>query len=568
MKLESIDIREFSQQEEYTTPEKDDINGQSLLVKGENRSGKTLTFNALRYILIGDTVNVSPGRGSELEVEFTNGGRFYRGLPNMFYETDEGELEATEARKQLREDTGPKSLLEAYFLHSHIEELPLENLSGSERLDLIRSVTDPDQQSLIQFHSKAAEHLDWMEGEEQDKSRKLNEAIDDLQKKVRSFESQERKAEKIVTMGKSDQLAEIQRVLSEHQELDEELQKLFKRKDGIRKQLDQKRNRRDQFRTYEKEVDELIAEAVNDFVCPTCDTSVTSQKAKNRLDNNQCPFCGRRTSIADLREELRQKQEESEGMADEIQEEIDELKEEREEVQHEIERIKAEMPSLEELDADAKRRLNTHDQDVEAVVEEAEEELEDVRAKLDSRSTQLEDLEVEAEAVEERIERLEEAKEFARARAAELRQESHADSVGDFAEKWTESFETVVPSIGQQIGVGEEGEIFLPGTPSDRPYSSDDLSDSERQLLNLSFAITLNKFADDEVAALDTIVLDEPFNQLDDTSTEEVLDYVLTDDERQYIFTSSNRSVWDSVPEAQVLELERGSIQSELTDFY
>jgi len=567
MKLNSFDIREFSQQEEYTNPSIEDIGGQSLLIKGENRSGKTLTFNALRYILLGDTINASPGRGSELEVEFTDGSRFYRGLPNMVYETGDEEYEAVEARRKLRERAGNQDLLEAFFLHSHIEELPLENLSPSDRLDLIRGVTDPDQQSRIWYHSEAVERLEWVEGQAQDESRKIGETIDDLDRKVQSFESQKRKAEKIVSMGESGQLGEIQRVLSEHQELDEELQGLFKRQDGIRKQLEQKRNRRDQFRTYEREIDELISEAVNDFVCPTCETSVSSQKAQNRLDNNQCPFCGRRTSIADLREELRAKQEDSEGMADEVQDEIDELKEEREEVEREIDRIKAEMPTLEELDGDARRRLERNEQDVQAVVEEAEEDLEDVRAKLDAKSTQLAELENEAEILQKRIDWLEEAKEFAIKQVEKLQEESHSSSIVEFSEKWTEVFKTVAPSISQEIGISEEGDIFLPGTP-DREYTGDDLSDSERQLLNLTFAITLCKFKSDDVTALETIVLDEPFNHLDETSTEEVLEFILEDEGRQYVFTSSNRVVWNAVPTAQVLELERGTIQSELTDFY
>ena len=541
MKLDTIDIREFSQQDEYNTPREEGINGDTLLVKGENRSGKTLTFNALRYILVGETINVSPGRGSELEVEFTDGSQFYRGLPTISYQTGDEEFTATAARERLRTDTGPRKLLEPYFLHSHIEELPLEEISESGRLDVIRSVTEPEQQALIQYHAAAAEHLEWEIGEAEDRLRKLGETIDDLREKVQSFDRQKQRAEKIVSMGESGQLAEIQRVLDEHQELNDELQELFERKEGIRKQLSQKRNRRDQLRTYEREIDELIAEAVNDFVCPACETSVPSQIAEDRLDKNKCPFCDRRTSIGDLREELQQKQEDSEGMADEIQDEIDELEEERDEVQHEIERIKAEQPSLEELDADAKRRLNRHDRDVEAVVAEAKEELDEVRAKLDSRSVELEELEDEAETEEERVERLKDAREFATERAEELRTESHRNAVAAFAEEWTASFEAIAPSMSQEIGVGEEGEVFLPGTPSDRPYSGDDLSDSGRQLLNLSFAITLNKFADDEVAGLDTIVLDEPFNHLDNTSTEEMLDFILGDEDRQYVFTSSNR---------------------------
>lgn len=567
MKLDSFDIREFSQQDEYTDPSIENIGGQSLLIKGKNRSGKTLTFNALRYILLGDTVNVSPGHGSELEVEFTDGGRFYRGLPNMVYETSDEEFEASEARRKLRERIGQQDLLEAFFIHSHIEELPLEDLSVSDRLGLIRSVANPDQQSRIRYHSKAIDQLGWLEGKVRDESRKIGETIDDLNEKVRSFESQKRKADKIISMGESGQLDEIKRVLSEHQELDEELQDLFKRQDGIRKQLDQKRNRRDQFRTYEREIDELIAEAVNDFVCPTCETSVSSQKAQNRLDNNQCPFCGRRTSIADLREELREKQEDSEGMADEIQDEIDELKEEREEVERKVEQIKAEMPTLEELDGDAKRRLNRNDQDVGAVVEEARKELKELQEKLDSKSTQLTDLEGKADVLQTRIDWLEEAKQFAIEQVEELREKSHTDSITEFSEEWTKVFETVAPSISQEVGISEEGEIFLPGKP-DRDYSGDDLSDSERQLLNLTFAITLNKFKDDDISTLETLVLDEPFNHLDDTITEEVLEYILRDEERQYVLTSSNRVVWDAMPAAQVLELERGTIQTELAEFY
>lgn len=567
MKLDSFDIREFSQQEEYTDPSVENIEGQSLLIKGENRSGKTLTFNALRYVLLGDTINVSPGHGSELEVEFTDGCRFYRGLPNMVYETSDEEFEASEARRKLRERIGQRDLLEVFFIHSHIEELPLEDLSVSDRLELIRSVANPDQQSRIRYHSKAIDQLEWLEGQVQDKSRKIGETIDDLTEKVRSFESQKRKAEKIISMGESGQLDEIKRVLSEHQELDEELQDLFKRQDGIRKQLDQKRNRRDQFLTYEKEIDELITEAVNDFVCPTCETSVSSKKAKNRLDNNQCPFCGRRTSIADLREELRGKQEDSEGMADEIQDEIDELKEEREEVERKIEQIKAEIPTLEELDGDARRRLNKNNQDVETAVEEAEEELEGVKEKLNTKSSQLDDLKGKADDLQTRINWLEEAKEFAIEQVEELREEGHTGSVTEFSEEWTKVFETVAPSISQEVGISKEGGIFLPGSP-DREYKGDDLSDSERQLLNLTFAITLSEFRGDDITTLETIVLDEPFNHLDDTITEEVLEYILKDEERQYVLTSSNRVVWDAMPAAQILELERGTIQSELTDFY
>ncbi|MFC7020425.1 MULTISPECIES: hypothetical protein [Haloarcula] len=571
MRLDSIEIREFSQQDEYTAethPEKEDVNGDSLLIKGTNRSGKTLTFNALRYAVLGETVGMSPGRGNEVEIGFTDGSRFFRGHPSAWYETRDNEFEAGEAQTQLREDTGPENILENYFLNSRIEMLPLENLSRPERLDLIRSVTDPEHQVLIERHSKAWDQLDWWISEEDDELRKVEESIDEVRSKIQSFESQERRMKTVVTMGESGQLEKIRRVLDEHQELEEELDDLFARKEGIRKQLDRLRNRRDYAESYRAEVNELIAEAVSDFVCPACKTSVTSRKAENRIDDNRCPFCARKKSTSELREELEEKQEDTEGVAEELQEEIDELKEEREEVQHEIERLKAEQPSLEDLDPNAKRKLDDHDGDIKAVVDEAVNALEEVREKLEHRREELEQLEEQRDVIEDRLEFLRESRRFAEERLSELEEDSYRAAVREFADAWTEVFQELSPEIGQQIWVSNEGEIFLPGSPADRPYNGDDLSDSERQLLNISFVITLQNFATDSgLAAVNTLVLDEPFNHLDRTSTSDLLGYLLEDENRQYVFTSSDENVWDVIPTSQIMELQRNTIQSKLTDF-
>lgn len=569
MKLDSINIREFSQQEEYTAdthPSKEGIGGELLLVKGENRSGKTFTFNALRYAILGDTIGMSPGRGNEVEIEFTDGTRFFRGHPHAWYDAGTEPVEASQAQLRLREDTGPKEILENHFLHSRIEWLPLENLSRQQRLDVIRSVTDPRQQSLIDRHSNAWDHLDWWISGEEDRLRKLEDSIKEVRSRVQSFESQERRAETVITMGESGQLEKIWRVLNGHRELEKALDELFERQEGIRKQLDRLGNRRDRAQSYEKEVDELIAEAVSDFVCPACKTVVTSRKAEKRLGNNRCPFCARKKSIKELRRELKEKQEDTEGLADEIQKEIDELKEEREEVQHEIERLRAEQPSLEDLDPHAKRQLDEHDGDIESVVNEAVNEREEVREKLEERRQELRDLEQGRERVVERLEVLKESVQFAEKRVNEIEEDSHRESVREFADEWGEVFQDMSPDIGQDIWVGEEGEVFLPGSPMDRPYDGENLSDSERQLLNVSFAVALNNFAGDH-AQLDTIVLDEPFNHLDRTSTDHLLEYLLQDDNRQYIFTSSDENVWDAVPSAQSMELHRNTIQSQLTDF-
>lgn len=569
MKLESINIDEFSNQDEYDGAEKDGLRGQSLLIKGENMSGKTITFNALRYLLLGETIDITPGRGSKLEVTFDDGSRFFRGLPTTeFEDADEDEPhEAMQARQRLREATGPEELLEVYFLHSHIEQLPLESMSKADRVDLIRSVINSKKQALIKYNSKAASHLEWIKDETRDQARKLDEKADELEKKVSSFEGQVERAQKIVSMGESGQLGEIKRILENHSDLDQQIQNLFDRKEAIRQSINKKENRRDRFRSYEREVDELITEAVNDFVCPACETSVPSREAEIRLGKNRCPFCDQRTSIGDLRDELQEKKESTEGLADELQEEIGELREERKEIQREVQQIKAEMPSLEELDPDAKRRLNRHDRDIDAAITEAREEAEEYGEKLQSKEVELEEVSEEIDSLVALVESLEERENHAKERTEVLQEETYQDSVSEFTDRWSDIFSDATPSISQEIGMNREGEIYLPGTPSDRAFSSDELSDSERQLLNFTFAITINEFTDDDLAPLNTVVLDEPFNHLDETSTREVLDFILEDDDRQYIFTSSKTAVWDAVPVSQTLELERGAIQSKLSKF-
>lgn len=574
MRLDSIEIRRFSRQEEYTSgknPEKENINGENLLIKGENRSGKTLTFNALRYAILGDPIGMSPGRGNAVEIGFTDGGRFFRGHPKALYEKGDGEegdeIEAGEAQDAFRDDTGPVDILENFFLHSRIEMLPLENLLEKDRLDLIRRITNPKHQMLIKRHSEAFEHLDLWVAEDEHRLDQLEDHIDEVRSRVNSFESQERREQSVIDMGESGQLNEILQVLNEHQELEQRLDELFKRQEGIRQELQQLSNRQDRARSYEKEVNELIKDAVADFVCPACRSSVTGPEAETRLDNNRCPFCYRKKSIKELQTELEDKKESTEGLADELQDEIDELKEEREEIWEEIERVRSQQPELTDFKPHTKRRLDEYDGDIQAVVDEAEDEIQKVREKLEQRRTELEELESEKDALEERLEELKESKDFALGTFEEYEDKSFNEAIEEFAEDWTSVLKAISTDIGQQIWITDEGEIYLPGSPSDRAYSGEELSESERKLLNISFAITLQNYVNGELVPLNTIVLDEPSNHLDPANTEDLLDYMMQDDERQYVFTSSNEDIWNEVPERQTLDLERNPIQTELTDF-
>ncbi len=99
----------------------------------------------------------------------------------------------------------------------------------------------------------------------------------------------------------------------------------------------------------------------------------------------------------------------------------------------------------------------------------------------------------------------------------------------------------------------------------DRSYHAQDsgLGDAEEQLLCLPFVVTLDKTLDDRLP-LDTFVLDEPFDHLDDTATEELPLFVTEDYDRRYIFTTSDNTVVRGFPEDQRREVDRDSKQVEL----
>jgi len=78
-------------------------------------------------------------------------------------------------------------------------------------------------------------------------------------------------------------------------------------------------------------------------------------------------------------------------------------------------------------------------------------------------------------------------------------------------------------------------------------------------LLNLSFALTLNEHGR-RTSAINwgTIILDEPFSNLDSERKESSLDHLL-DADPQIIMTSSDQTVISELEDHQNLKLERSS---------
>lgn len=150
MKVQQIYARKFAK-DEYGSFDKANIDGEDLLISGGNRTGKTLTFNAILYNLLGPrhTIDLSTGRQNDVRLVYDNGVSFRRGQPEAEYSNGD-ELTGDEAQKRLSEilcnpaseDVGSPDIIKNHFLHSHIENMPLSRLDKDQRLSHIRAVVN------------------------------------------------------------------------------------------------------------------------------------------------------------------------------------------------------------------------------------------------------------------------------------------------------------------------------------------------------------------------------------------------------------------------------------------
>ena len=99
MKISRLKIESFAI-EESPTINKKSIAGKDLLLYGGNRSGKTLSFNALAYGLYGrsGTFGVTPGQKSKVNIHFDNSDSVIREGSHQ-YKTDGESLDANEGVK-------------------------------------------------------------------------------------------------------------------------------------------------------------------------------------------------------------------------------------------------------------------------------------------------------------------------------------------------------------------------------------------------------------------------------------------------------------------------------------
>lgn len=577
MQVDAIDVERFAK-EEYPGTTITDISGQDTVILGGNRSGKTLTFNALLYNLLGakNTIDLTTGRNNSVTLKFTNGASFHRGTPEAEYAYQDTPVTGGEATQDFTrflcadatEQVTAEEIINTHFLHSHLDRLPLSSLKAEQRVALIRAIVNRDTQTQIEAHQQAHDHLQsainkWVADRD-----RLDNDITDVRDELRSAEAQRDNYENLLGLLESGQLATIADELARHSEIREQLSDLYSEREDLRQRKRSQSKLRTKWQRYqEEERNAVIADATNDFVCPVCEDRVSPELATRRLERGQCPFCAEKHDLSELKSSIDAKIDQAEEEITSLTEQIDAITERMAEIDDEITDLQESKPEIQDLDGFVERQLRQNDYQVEGLAEEAEEELAKNQETIAACEQELEDLEAERDALEERISAYRESLDFADERVTELETASKRDDVDTFRDRWSAYYQEMAGDIGLGIVVSDDGDILIPGTDDEtRHYDqAGDLSDSEVRLLNISFAVTVNEFAREAgLTEWNTIVLDEPFANLDSDGEEDLITF-MTDSDTQFIFTTSDETLQEQFD--VTAELERNHIQSTLDMF-
>lgn len=569
MKINRLRIEQFAV-EDYPDIRDDTVEGNDLFISGGNRSGKTLTLNALLYALYGPraTFEVQPGRQADVELHFDNGDRLYRGSGRGGREFEHGDKlhELDEADEVLQQVIGPENLVSLQFVHSETDKLPLARLHRDELLGVIRRVIESQVQEELEEHIDQKEEL---EGQiEQLRRTELvprNRELEEID--IGRYERRIEDLEELQSLIESGRIENIKQRLLENEEVNERLNQLYDRKRTIQQNLRKLERQLREEREYTQEVNDLIIDAIEELTCPVCDQVVREGTARYRLRNGRCPQCGRQRPLDELRSRLEQKVERADDKIEELEVEKEELQEELEDIEDEIDAVQSSEPDLEGLNQLAIRTLEDHGYDIDTVAARTERELEKNRSEMERLTEQKQNLEEELEEVESDLAELEAARDSTDQRIGELREESFNEMVSQFQSRWSENYQSMTSDLGLEAGVDSEGNVLLPGNDGTREY--DELSTGEARLLNVAFSYTIAELLienDDIEESLETVVLDEAFANLEAEEQNSALDFIREAD-IQFIITSSDESLQDRFPSNQVESLETMTVQFTLDEW-
>jgi DNA repair exonuclease SbcCD ATPase subunit len=583
MKINSIKVNSFSR-EEYTasqTPEISNLNGKNLLIKGPNKSGKSLTFAATAHVVLGQLspLDVYVGGGTDVSVGFDDGSLMYRGTPERRYrvieEGKDGPVEENfkkrEADKKLRRRIGPKDIVRNHFLPAETQLLPLERLEGEDRISIVQSAIDTSAREEMENRSEKLKELEKKENRIEDSLEPLEKDKSRLNNQVGKKESQKADWGTIVELSESGRLEKIQRRLHERSEIHEEFINLSERERGLKRKITSKEKEVEALQRYKNSVEEIIAEAITEFVCPVCNEKVDTGTAKKRMGNGKCPFCNENRSAAQVKQHIEEQKSEMRGRPGKLTTEIAEHKTELERVQSEIEELEEELPAISELNSLAVSELEKADS-LAQLEQKAQTELEKVSESLAEDRENLARIESEIEETKSEVDRIKTQREELKADLQKLEKERFGEDLINFQETLNAHFTNIGGELGEESKVGfdeETGEISLYSENSDpRKYERrTELSSSEIQLLNISFVLSLNDYAMKSTKIdWDVVLLDEPFTNLDEETSKQAIGYLL-DLPQQVVLTSSDEQVSNWFQKKNTLQLTRSPTQAQLDEF-
>ncbi|QLH79511.1 hypothetical protein HZS55_20395 [Halosimplex rubrum] len=547
--------------------------GEDWLIKGENQSGKTLTFNAIRYAILGDTISLQTGHGNSVESELTNGTKIHRKESGLSVKTEsEGEFGPETGEEVISGAIGKRNLVGLSFIHSHFDQLPLEKLNRPKRIEVILKSTDKGLAEEIESEKKELERIESQIDEMESDRTALSSKISDRKSLITELERQKENWEEVLRLAERDDLRAISETLREHPDLEQKINDCISRRNSLQTDLQELRNEKSVAEDRDREIDELILDAMDEFICPVCDGRVGKGKSKNRLSSGCCPFCNRERDLEKVRQDLKDEQNVTEKDLDEISEEIQELEEELEGTTEKIESLKQEREELDEVNNKVIDVLHDYDHEIDEIIDIARERVANIESKLGEYGDMVISLEErKADKVAE-IEELESLKRSSMEQLRELEEESAERNIENFRQKWQDYHSKLAPDLAREIKIrregGQRGEIALIDDGGrNRLYDRrGDLSDAEIVLLNISFVCTILDKAS-KIGEIDweVLVLDEPFARLDPQVKQKSLDF-LVETPFQIILTSSDPEVWKEFQASETTELTRQQ-QSELSQF-
>jgi len=568
MKVQGFQIERFARPELTSGGpiELQGVSDEDILIRGENQSGKTHTFNALLYSLLGETIALQRGHGNAVELQLSGDLEIFRGEPGKKIHSEGQEFGPDKAEDVVLDRVGSRDLLHTHFLHSRLSELPLERLPQSQRVSRVLDATSDNLSDRIKELEEQMEELqadiERMEAERNSKERDRRRR----QRQLSDIRSQLEKWSTVEDLAESGRLAEISDALQRDPELERQIDELTSEKRSLITDIREKQNERTRAKELEEETREIIIKALEEFICPVCEERVNRGEADSRLDNQHCPFCNQSTDVKETFRHLEAEKQQSEGQLEEINREIEELRERRDEVDSQIQSLKEDRPEIADLNSYAVDQLKDFDHDIDSIHAKAREERVEVEEALEEYSEKLENVEEEIAELNEEVSDLKEKRESKQARIEQLENEDVSTKLSDFEEAWNHHYQHITPEIAEDIHLQRNGEIVLVNADGRRrEYDRrGDLADAEVVLLNISFVITLNQIALDRGSVnWETIVLDEPFARLDRGLKEDAIDH-LRSLNTQFILTSSDEYIWQEFSHATTLSLQR---QYKLTDF-